>query len=206
MSFFITFEGPEGSGKTTIINKVAKYFDDNNIDYITTREPGGIKIAEQIRNVILDINNKDMDPKTEALLYAASRIEHLNKKVIPALNEGKIVLCDRYLDSSLVYQGVARGLGIDDVLIINSFAKNNMPDLTIFFDVTPEVGLNRIKDNNREVNRIDLEKLDFHKKVYCGYKSLLDKFPNRIKRVDGLQSIQDVYEDTIKLIIELIKG
>lgn len=204
MSFFITFEGTEGSGKTTIINMVKEYLEKKGKDFILTREPGGIKIAEQIRNVILDMNNTDMDPKTEALLYAASRIEHLNKKVIPALNSGKIVICDRYLDSSLVYQGEARGLGIEEVYKINSFATNNLPDLTIFIDVKPEVGLARIKNNNRDVNRLDLEKMEFHQRVYNGYQKLVKMYPERIKKVNGMNSIDKVFEDTIKFIDKLI--
>ena len=131
MKNFITFEGGECSGKTTIIESIVKKFKELNIDYITTREPGGIRIAEDIRNIILDVNNTEMTPECEALLYAASRMQHLSQKVLPALKDNKIVLCDRFLDSSLAYQGYARGLGMDSVLKANSFALDYLPGLTI---------------------------------------------------------------------------
>src|SRR3954463_16800091 len=174
---FITFEGPDGAGKTTIINMVAKQLG----DILLTREPGGIDIAEQIRAVILDKENTSMDPRTEALLYAAARRQHLIEKVKPALSEGKIVLCDRFVDSSLAYQGFARGLGIDEVFAINHFAiENLMPQLTIYFDIEPELGLERInKNKGREINRLDLENLEFHQKVRAGYHLLIDRFPER---------------------------
>lgn len=154
-----------------------------------TREPGGIEIAEQIRNIILNPSHTKMDGRTEALLYAAARRQHLVEKVIPALEEGKIVLCDRFVDSSLAYQGYARGLGIDEVWLINQFAiQNRMPDLTLFLDLPPERGLERITNNgDREQNRLDLEALSFHKKVYEAYMMLMEQFPERIKRVNADQ-------------------
>ena len=163
---FITLEGPEGSGKTTAVESAVKKLQEMGYEIVRTREPGGTPIAEQIRNVILDKANTSMDPRTEALLYAASRRQHLVEKVWPAIKEGKIVICDRYLDSSLAYQGGARGLGIDNVLNVNLFAtENTWPDLTLLFDIKPEEGLKRIAANaSREVNRLDLEKLDFHHK------------------------------------------
>ena len=156
---FITLEGPEGSGKTTAIEVTVKKLEEMGYQIVRTREPGGTPIAEEIRNVILDKKNTAMDSRTEALVYAASRRQHLVEKVWPALKEGKIVICDRYLDSSLAYQGGARGLGIDEVLNINLFAtENTWPDLTLLFDITPEEGLKRIAANaSREVNRLDLE-------------------------------------------------
>ena len=142
---FITFEGPEGAGKTTVISKLYDRLKAEGRQVVLTREPGGIRIAEKIRTVILDTDNIEMDAKTEALLYAAARRQHLVEKVIPALNNGAIVLCDRFIDSSLAYQGYARGLGIDEVLKINQFAiGNTMPDLTVFFDINPAEGLSRI--------------------------------------------------------------
>ena len=164
---FITLEGPEGSGKTTAVEAAVKKLEEMGYQIVRTREPGGTPIAEQIRNVILDKGNTAMDPRTEALLYAASRRQHLVEKVWPALKEGKIVICDRYLDSSLAYQGGARGLGVENILNVNLFAtENTWPDLTLLFDIKPEVGLARISANaDREVNRLDLEKLDFHNKV-----------------------------------------
>ena len=179
---FITFEGPEGAGKTTVIATLHERLEAAGKQVVLTREPGGIRIAEQIRSIILDNDNTEMDAKTEALLYAAARRQHLIEKVIPALNAGAIVLCDRFIDSSLAYQGHARGLGIDEVLLINQFAiENTMPDLTIFFDINPEEGLARIMNNSsREKNRLDKESIAFHEGVYQGYKELLLRYPERI--------------------------
>lgn len=201
---FITFEGPEGSGKTTIANMVLDTLKNEGYEVLYTREPGGIDIAEQIRDVILDKKNTAMDPKTEALLYAASRRQHLVEKVLPALQANKIVLCDRFVDSSLVYQGVGRGLGIDTVYQMNLFAIDDlMPELTIFFDVQPEIGLARInKDANREVNRLDLETLDFHKKVYEGYVEVAKHFKDRIVSVDASKEKEEVYEAVLQLVRE----
>lgn len=201
---FITFEGPEGSGKTTIANMVLDTLKQEGHKILYTREPGGIDIAEQIREVILNKKNTAMDPKTEALLYAASRRQHLIEKVLPALEKDTVVLCDRFVDSSLVYQGVGRGLGIDTVYQMNLFAiEDVMPDLTIFFDVKPEIGLARIhKDENREVNRLDLETLDFHQKVYDGYCKVAEHFKERIVSVDASQDIENVYKQVLQLVKE----
>ena len=160
---FITIEGPEGSGKSSVTRKVAERLEKEGYDIVFTREPGGTDISEQIRNIILDKNNTKMDPMTEAMLYAASRRQHLVEKVWPLSNEGKIVISDRYLDSSLAYQGGARGLGIDNILQLNNFAtEGSFPDLTLLFDIDPRIGLKRIAANaKREVNRLDLEKLNF---------------------------------------------
>ncbi|KEI06744.1 dTMP kinase [Clostridium botulinum] len=194
---FITLEGPDGSGKTTIVKMIEKYLKENNVDYISTREPGGINISEQIREIILDTKNTEMDARTEALLYVASRRQHLAERVIPALKLGKIVICDRFIDSSLAYQGYARGIGIDEVMSINEFAIDGyMPNLTLYLDIEPEIGLKRISQNDkREVNRLDLEKLDFHKKVREGYFKVLEKYPNRIKKINANQPIDKVFED-----------
>ena len=203
---FITLEGPEGSGKTTAIQKAVDTLTHMGYEIIRTREPGGTEIAEQIRNVILDKANTSMDPRTEALLYAASRRQHLVEKVWPALKEGKIVICDRYLDSSLAYQGGARGLGIENVLNINLFAtENTWPDLTLLFDIDPSIGLSRINKNaDREVNRLDLEKLEFHKKVRQTFLDLAAKFPERYVIIDASKSIDEVAKDTLDAIFERI--
>jgi len=198
---FITFEGPEGSGKSTVLSAVQKKLKDKSIDVMATREPGGIRISEQIRNVILDVHNTEMDARTEALLYAASRRQHLMEKIWPALEQGKVVLCDRFIDSSLAYQGYGRKLGTDKIMEINEFAiESRMPDLTIFIDLPPSVGLDRVFDNHRNVDRLDLESLDFHERVYVGYKELIKKYPDRIKVVDGNRSIDDVVDDVLSLI------
>lgn len=195
---FITFEGPDGAGKSTIIGMVANELK----DALLTREPGGIDIAEQIRRVILDKENTAMDPRTEALLYAAARRQHLMEKVKPALEEGKMVLCDRFVDSSLAYQGFARGLGMDEVFTINQFAiEQMMPDLTIYFDIEPELGMKRInKNKGREVNRLDLEDLDFHYKVRQGYHILRERFPERIVTIDASGTIEEVFTSTMQVL------
>ncbi len=193
---FITFEGGEGSGKTTLIKALGKKLEEMKIGYMVTREPGGSTIAEEIRNIILDKKNTMMDPRTEALLYAASRRQHLAEIVLPALKEGKLVLCDRYLDSSLAYQGYARGIGIDEVYAINQFAiDETMPDMTFFLDLKPEEGLKRIAlHRSDEVNRLDLENISFHHKVYEAYQILLKKYPERILSVDASLSVEEETE------------
>lgn len=194
---FITFEGGEGAGKTTILRLLHEELENQGYDVLATREPGGIRISEKIRQIILDPEHKEMDARTEALLYAAARRQHLVEKVIPALEEGKIVLCDRFVDSSLVYQGVGRGIGISEVMAINEFAIENwMPDVTLFFDITPERGLARINANaDREKNRLDLENIDFHRKVYEAYLELTARYPGRVERIDADQSLTEVTED-----------
>lgn len=192
--FFITIEGPEGAGKTTVMQDVFEQLQSEGYDLISTREPGGIRISERIREIILDNEFTEMDGRTEALLYAAARRQHLVEKIEPALAQGKIVLCDRFVDASLAYQGYARGLGIDEVLSINEFAIGKlMPDLTLYFDVDPEIGLNRIaKNDNRELNRLDVESLAFHQAVRTGYQEVVKRYPNRIQVIDASQSQEEV--------------
>jgi dTMP kinase len=207
MSYFITLEGVEGSGKSTIINFIKDSLETSGRKVVVTREPGGIDIAEQIRSVILDKNNTKMEGRTEALLYAAARRQHLVEKVIPSLNEGNIVLCDRFVDSSLAYQGYARGLGIDEVFSVNKFAIGDlMPDLTLYLDLDPQIGLNRIaKNKGREINRLDLEEINFHIKVREGYEEVLKMFPERIIRIDANQEVGKVVADINKVLIEKLK-
>lgn len=192
---FITFEGPEGAGKTTILARVATRLKELG-EVLVTREPGGIKIAEKIRAIILDPEHIEMDERTEALLYAAARSQHYFERVAPALQQHKIVLCDRFIDSSLAYQGYARGLGIKDVLKINQFAIGNiMPDITILFDIEPAVGLARIAANDtREINRLDKESLAFHEKVRAGYKEVAKMYPERTIIIDADDKIEVVEE------------
>lgn len=201
---FITLEGPEGSGKTSAVKYAVEQLEKMGYQIVQTREPGGTPIAEQIRNVILDKNNKAMDPRTEALLYAASRRQHLVEKVWPSLKEGKIVICDRFLDSSLAYQGGARGLGIDEVLQINLFAtENTWPDLTLLFDLDPKIGLARIEANSmREVNRLDLENIKFHRLVRNTFLDLANRYPNRFVIIDASKSQKEVREETLKVILD----
>lgn len=202
MSIFVTFEGGEGSGKSTVLKKVDALLREEGYQTIVSREPGGTPISEEIRNVILDRKNTNMDPRTEALLYAASRRQHLVEKIWPALKEGKIVLCDRFLDSSLAYQGGARGLGIDEILKVNEYAtEGTMPDLTILFDIEPKKGLERIAANQgREVNRLDLEKMSFHEGVRATFQSLAKRFPDRYVVIDASQDLDDVVKDAYNAI------
>ncbi|MCM3671607.1 dTMP kinase [Mesobacillus maritimus] len=199
---FISIEGPEGAGKTTIINMLTEQLELEGQQVISTREPGGIDIAEQIREVILNKSNTAMDSRTEALLYAAARRQHLVEKVRPALAEGKMVLCDRFIDSSLAYQGYARGLGIDEVFSINKFAiENMMPSITLYFDLDPRIGLERInKNKGREINRLDLENVEFHEKVREGYLQLVERFPERMVKIDASKPVEEVFKEAKKQI------
>lgn len=201
---FITIEGIEGSGKSTLIGKLKRYIEAQGYEVVMTREPGGSEIAEQIRSVILNRQNINMDGMTEALLYAAARRQHLMEKVIPAIEGGKIVLCDRFIDSSLAYQGHARGLGLDKVYAINQVAiEGCIPDITLYLDLDPEKGLARINaDQNREVNRLDLEHLSFHYKVREGYQILLERFPERMFLINADQPTDDVLEEAIRVLKE----
>lgn len=196
---FITFEGPDGSGKSTIIKKVYDYLIENNYDVIKTREPGGSPIAEKIRNLILDTENTEMGYRTEALLYAASRAQHVEETILPALNENKIVLCDRFLISSLAYQGVGRDLGIENVRKINEFAINGVfPDFVLFFDVDPITTLKR-KSSLDTADRLEKEGNNFHERVYNGYKEILNSEKN-IEIIDATQSVEDVFNQCIKVL------
>lgn len=208
--YFISSEGPEGAGKTTVMNLLVNRLEEEGYDVLQTREPGGIMISEKIRNIILDNQHIMMDSHTEALLYAAARRQHLVEKVQPALEAGKIVICDRFIDSSLAYQGYARGIGIEEIWAINKFAiGETMPDTTILFDIEPSEGLARINAHNeREKNRLDVESLAFHQKVREGYLSLVEQYPDRIKLVDASPSIEDVFQEVYKVIkheLEIIR-
>lgn len=203
MSAFITFEGPEGSGKTTVLQQVASKLQ-GEFETIVTREPGGVNTGEQIREILLE--GGEMDERTEALLFAASRREHLVGKVIPSLDQGKVVLCDRYIDSSLAYQGYARGIGVEEVKAINEFAINGLyPDLTIYLDVSVAVGRQRILSNLREQNRLDQEDVAFHEKVVEGYHKVIDSDASRFVVIDANQNIDDVVDATYKSILKFLE-
>lgn len=206
MGLFITIEGPEGSGKTTVAKRVVEQLENEGYKVLYTREPGGVGIAEKIRDIILDVNNTNLDPRSEALLYAASRRQHLIEKVVPALNNGYIVICDRFVDSSLAYQGHARGIGIDEIYNINLFAIDTMfPDMTILLNIDPEVGLARIMANRQdEVNRLDLEGMNFHKLVHEGYEIIKEKYAERFTLVDGNDTPEVVFNNVYKVIKDKI--
>lgn len=194
----ITLEGPEGAGKTTILQQILPILTQVGVAILTTREPGGIRIAESIREIILAPENTAIDGKTELLLFAAARRQHLNEKVRPALAEGKIVIIDRFIDSSVAYQGYARGIDVADVEMINNFATDGLlPDLTLYFDVDTEIGLSRVMSGNREVNRLDLEAKEIHQKVRAGYQAIAKANPERIVTIDASQTIDQVVSTTL---------
>lgn len=201
---FITLEGPDGSGKTTALKAIfeeLKTLTDKQI--VSTREPGGSPIAEKIREIILDTAHTEMDARTEALLYAASRRQHLVERVLPVLETGDIVLCDRFVDSSIAYQGYARGIGETGIFKINDFATDGVqPDLTLYIDVPAEVGLRRIQKGmgTREFNRLDQEKQSFHDKVRAGYLNIARENPTRIVTIDGTQTPEEVVADCMQII------
>ncbi len=201
---FVSLEGGEGSGKTTTANLIKEMLEAKGYEVVLTREPGGVRVSEAIRSVIMDYN---LHKKTEILLFAAARIEHLYQKIIPALNENKIVLCDRYIDSSLVYQGIAREGNVTEVKEINYWATDHfLPDLTFFFDVKPEIALARICGDEREVNRFDQEAIEFHTTIYDGYKKLANENPKRIKKIDATQSQKEVATAIYNQIMAGING
>lgn len=197
---FITIEGSDGAGKSTQIELLKKYFKRQDKDIVITREPGGTEISEKIRDIILDNNNTAMADTTEALLYAASRAQHVHQKIIPALKEDKVVICDRFVHSSLVYQGIGRGLGIEEVRAVNDFGIEGIrPDITLFFDISPEVALKR-KTKDNKGDRLENEKIDFHQRVYNGYKKLIDKYPEEFNVIDATKSINEMHKDIIKIL------
>ncbi len=201
--YFVSFEGPDGAGKSTVLKEVLNQIGSElETQYLVTREPGGSKIAEKIRDIILDPANDKMDNKTEALLYAASRSQHVEEIIRPALKEGKVVFSDRYVDSSLAYQGAGRDLGIQEVKQINDFATDKLdPDLTFFLDLAPEVGLKRIeKLRPGQEDRLEQENLAFHKKVYAGFLKVKETYPERFVTVDATQPIDQVVAQVIAIL------
>ena len=202
--FLVSLEGPEGAGKTSVLEALIPVLEDRGVEVLTTREPGGVLIGEKIREVILDPSHTEMDPKTELLLYIASRRQHLVEKVLPALAAGKLVIMDRFIDSSVAYQGFGRGLDIDAINWLNEFATDGLkPDLTLYFDIEVEEGLARIAANSdREVNRLDMEGLDLHRKVRQGYLSLIEREGNRIEKIDASLPLDQVIENTQQLLFD----
>jgi dTMP kinase len=201
---FITMEGPDGSGKSTQIDLLKKYLEETGYDVLITREPGGTTISEAIREIILNKDFTAMSPVTEMLLYASARAQLINEVVGPALEEGRAVISDRFVDSSLVYQGMARGLGVDTVYEVNKLAIGKyMPDVTFLLDLPAQVGISR-KKGQKELDRMELESIDFHEKVAEGYRELAKKFPERIRTIDAtlpVESISSLIKDSISAIL-----
>lgn len=204
--YFITFEGPDGAGKSTQIQLLNDYLKAEGWDTVLTREPGGTPIGEKIRSIILDVENREMNPIAEMLLYAAARAQHVSQLIKPALEKGKIVLCDRFVDSSIAYQGFGRELGVDMVEGVNHFALQGIvPDLTILFAIDPEKGLERGRTRHRGMDRLEKEQMDFHKKVYEGFISLSHKYPQRIRIIDANLEIEKIHESVVSEIQRLLK-
>lgn len=202
--FFISFEGPDGAGKTTVLNRLLPMLDAAYQGHVTsTREPGGIAISEKIREVILDVTHTQMDYKTELLLYIAARRQHMVERIVPAIERGDLVLVDRFIDSSVAYQGFGRGLDVEAIHWLNSFATDaKEPDLTVYLDISSEMGLKRIAINSdREVNRLDLEALEMHQRVRTGYLKILEQKPDRIVLIDASRPIDEVVADVFKVIM-----
>lgn len=199
---FITFEGCEGVGKSRQIRFLEDYLKRNNIEYYLTREPGGTVVSEQIRNVILDGKNVSMTDECEALLYAAARVQLLKEKIKPLLDQGKLVLCDRYIDSSLAYQGYARGMGVEFIEKINDYAiKNFMPNYTIFLNLEPEKAFLR-KGGVDKTDRLELSGIEFHNKVYQGYVDLSKKHSERFIVIDASGEKEQTHQKIITALKE----
>ncbi len=200
----ISLEGPDGAGKTTVLKEILPEIKKMKRDIISTREPGGVRLAEEIRQLILDPKNTEIDSKTEMLLFAAARRLHMQEKMLPALKAGKVVIVDRFIDSSVAYQGYGRELGVEVVDWLNNFATDGLkPDLTLYFDIDTDVALNRIMSNRAdEVNRLDLERAEMHRKVRQGYLKMVEKEPQRFVTIDASQSVEKVVSDTIEAIKE----
>ena len=199
---FITFEGCDGCGKSTQLRLLSEYLEKQGVAHIFTREPGGGKISESIRQILLDGKNAEMTDECEALLYAAARVQHLADRVEPALKEGKLVVCDRYVDSSLAYQAYARGLGVDFVQKINAFAlENYLPDVTVFIDLSPEDAFRR-KHGADENDRLEQAGIAFHQRVYEGYKTLAKENPTRFAVVDGRKTPDEIFSDVVAILQE----
>lgn len=203
---FITFEGPDGSGKSTAARLVHAKLKEMGIKCVLTREPGGTPIGEAIREILLDEKNTEMSYRAEALLYAASRAQHVEEKIKPLLQEGVVVICDRYVFSSLAYQGFSRGLGVDTIMKLNKFAMNGVyPDKVLFFDLAPEVALQR-KFNQNEVNRMENEGNEFHKLTYDGYQKAISIYNKNVDKINAEKTVEEIVEECVdKILFELNK-
>ena len=200
--YFLALEGPDGSGKSTIANMLKEYIESLNLSCTLTREPGGTSIGEDIRKILLSNDNLEMSNRTEALLYAASRAQHVDEKIRPIKESGEIIICDRYVFSSLAYQGFSRNLGIEEVMKINEFAIDGFyPDRILFFKIDPTLSLRR-KFIDREGDRLEIEGEDFHKRVFEGYKKAIERYPKNVKIIDADREIQEVFNQCVEIIKE----
>ncbi len=204
----VAFEGIDGAGKSTVFNRIKEETSNTNLEnqLVFTREPGGTRISEDIRRLIISPDYEKMDPKTETLLYAAARRQNLIEKIIPALDANKVVLADRFIDSSLVYQGIGRNIGIQVVAKINQFVLGNvMPDRVIYFDISPQEAMNRLKKKKQAADRFEKENIQFFEKLSLGYRNLINKNPANYVVIDAQKTPQKVYESVKKVLIPLIK-
>lgn len=202
---FITFEGPDGSGKTTVSTAIVERLQKEGYQVKYTREPGGSKIAEQIRSVILDPENTEMDARCEALLYAAARRQHLVEKVLPALEQGITVISDRFVDSSLAYQGYGRKIGMEEIYDINMFAiEGKLPDKTIYLNIDAKTGLDRINANRTSLDRLDAESESFHNLVHEGYEKVVEKYQDRMIIIDASRSVEKVIDEAYNAVKGLL--
>ena len=201
---FISLEGGDGAGKSTQMNNIEKYFNERGFTCVRTREPGGTSISEKLRDILLDKANSEMEAVTEMMIYAASRAQLVREFIRPAVEEGKVVICDRFVDSSIAYQQYGRGLG-DAVMDVNRYAVDGlMPDITFWMDINPEAGRERIgKREDSELDRLESEKMDFHHRVYDGYKKLCQDEPDRVKRIDATKSIEEMKDEIYGYLDEL---
>ena len=198
----ISLEGPDGAGKTTVLQNILPELEKSSYKVLQTREPGGVRVAEEIRNIILSTENTEIDSKTELMLFAAARRLHMQTKMLPALAAGKMVIVDRFIDSSVAYQGYGRELGVEPVNWLNEFATDGLkPDLTLYFDIDTDVALERIMKNRAdEVNRLDLERAEMHRKVRQGYLEIVKNDPERFVTIDASQELNKVVADTLTVI------
>ena len=198
----ISLEGPDGAGKTTVLQNILPELEKSSYKVLQTREPGGVRVAEEIRNIILSTENTEIDSKTELMLFAAARRLHMQTKMLPALAAGKMVIVDRFIDSSVAYQGYGRELGVEPVNWLNEFATDGLkPDLTLYFDIDTDVALERImKKRADEVNRLDLERAEMHRKVRQGYLEIVKNEPERFVTIDASQELDKVVADTLTVI------
>jgi len=202
--YFITVEGTDGAGKTTQIKLIEDYLKSKNKSVVVTREPGGTNIGEKIRDILLDSQNSEMGIITEMLLYASARAQLVSEVIGPAIEEGKVVICDRFVDSSYVYQGFGRGIDLKIITDVNRVALDGLlPDITLFFDINPVDALRR-RSNSSELDRIEKEKMDFHKRVYNGYKKLAMLYSDRINCIDSNRSVEEIFVDVKACIDELM--